>query len=44
MEEIVLDSKKLTDALCEKMSAEQDKFRAWLVAQPPEEILNHTAE
>ena len=39
-----MDSKKLTDALCEKMSAEQDKFRAWLVAQPPEEILNHTAE
>ena len=26
------------------MSAEQDKFRAWLVAQPPEEILNHTVE
>lgn len=39
-----MDSKKLTDALCEKMSAEQDKFRAWLVSQPPEEILNHTVE
>ena len=35
---------KLTTALLEKMSEEQDKFRAWLVAQPPEEILNHTYE
>ena len=26
------------------MGAEQDEYRAWLVAQPPEEILNHTAE
>ena len=39
-----MDVEKLTDALCEKMGAEQDKYRAWLVAQPPEEILNHTAE
>ena len=39
-----MDAEKLTAALYEKMSAEQDKFRAWLVAQPPEEILNHTAE
>ena len=39
-----MDTEKLTAALHEKMSAEQDKYRAWLVAQPPEEILNHTAE
>ena len=39
-----MDAEKLTNVLCEKMSAEQDKYRAWLVAQPPEEILNHTAE
>ena len=39
-----MDAEKLTNALYEKMSAEQDKYRAWLVVQPPEEILNHTAE
>ena len=39
-----MDVEKMTDALCEKMGAEQDKYRAWLVSQPPEEILNHTAE
>ena len=39
-----MDVEKLTDALRVKMGAEQDKYRAWLVAQPPEEILNHTAE
>ena len=39
-----MESKKMKDALFEKMSAEQDKYRAWLVAQPPEEILNHTSE
>ena len=39
-----MDTEKLKDALFEKMSAEQDKYRAWLVAQPPEEILNHTSE
>ena len=39
-----MDVEKLTDALREKMGAEQDKYRAWLVSQPPEEILNHTAE
>ena len=39
-----MDAEKLKDALLEKMSAEQDQYRAWLVAQPPEEILNHTME
>ena len=26
------------------MKAEQDKYRDWLLSQPPEEILNHTYE
>ena len=31
-------------ALYDKMSAEQDKYREWLLAQTPEEILKHTYE
>ena len=30
--------------LYEKMKAEQDKYRDWLVHQEPSEILNHTYE
>ena len=30
--------------LYEKMKAEQNKYRDWLIDQPPEEILNHTYE
>ena len=30
--------------LYEKMKAEQDKYREWLVSQEPSEILNHTYE
>ena len=30
--------------LYDKMKAEQDKYRDWLLNQPPEEILNHTYE
>ena len=30
--------------LYDKMKAEQDKYRDWLLSQPPEEILNHTYE
>ena len=30
--------------LYEKMKAEQDKYRDWLVRQEPSEILNHTYE
>ena len=30
--------------LYEKMKAEQDKYRDWLLAQEPAEILNHTYE
>ena len=39
-----MDTENLTAALFEKMKVEQDKYRAWLVTQPPEEILNHTYE
>ena len=30
--------------LYDKMKAEQDKYRDWLLSQPPEEILYHTYE
>ena len=30
--------------LYDKMKAEQDKYRDWLLSQLPEEILNHTYE
>lgn len=30
--------------LHEKMQQEQNEYRAWLLAQPPEEILNHAYE
>ena len=32
------------EQLYEKMKAEQDKYREWLLSQPPAEILNHTYE
>ena len=34
----------LNTKLYEKMFAEQEKYREWLLTQPPEEILNHTYE
>lgn len=39
-----MNNEGLNTALYEKMSAEQDKFRDWLLTQPPEEILKHTYE
>ncbi len=36
--------KELSSKLYEKVSAEQDKFRAWLMDQPPADILNHAVE
>ena len=39
-----MDAEKMKDALIEKMKAEQDSYRARLVARPPEEILNHAYE
>ena len=35
---------ELNTALYEKMFAEQETYRAWLLSQPPEEILNHSYE
>ena len=35
---------KLNAELYQKMFAEQEQYRAWLLAQPPNEILNHTYE
>ena len=32
------------DCLYEKMKAEQDKYRDWLLHQEPSEILNHTQD
>lgn len=32
------------DQLLEKMQQEQARYRDWLIAQPPEEILNHAYE
>ncbi len=39
-----MDHEKLNTALYEKMFAEQEKYREWLLTQPPEEILNHAYE
>lgn len=39
-----MSTKGINDLLYEKMAAEQQTFRAWLKAQPPDEILNHAAE
>ena len=39
-----MTNEELNTALYKKVSAEQDKFRNWLLTQPPEEILRHTYE
>ena len=39
-----MNTNDLNTALCEKMTAEQDKFRDWLKSQSPEEVLNHAYE
>ena len=39
-----MTSEELNTALYQKMFAEQEQFKAWLLTQPPEEILNHTYE
>ena len=38
------EKEKLNQQLFKKMSAEQDKYRDWLSAQPSEKILNHAYE
>ena len=35
---------ELNAALYQKMFAEQETYREWLLSQPSEEILNHTYE
>ena len=35
---------ELNTALYQKMFAEQETYRDWLLSQPSEEILNHTYE
>lgn len=39
-----MTTEQLNTALYEKMFAEQEAYREWLLTQPPEEILNHTYE
>lgn len=37
-------SERLNTALYKKMYAEQERYEAWLLSLPPEEILNHVYE
>lgn len=37
-------AERLNTALYKKMFAAQEKYRTWLLGQPPEEILRHTYE
>ena len=39
-----MTNEELNTALYDKMFSEQETYRAWLLTQPPEEILNHTYE
>lgn len=39
-----MTNEELNTRLYEKMFAEQEKYRSWLLAQPPGEILNHAYE
>ena len=39
-----MTNEELNTALYQKMFEEQEKYRGWLLTQPPEEILNHTYE
>ena len=39
-----MNNEELNTALYEKMFTEQETYRAWLLSQTPEEILNHTYE
>jgi len=36
-----MENGELLTALYEKMSSEQERYRKWLLEQPPGEILNH---
>ena len=39
-----MTNEELNTRLYEKMFAEQERFRDWLLSQPPAEILNHAYE
>ena len=39
-----MDKEKLNQALYDKMAAEQEEYRSWLLEQKPEEILDHSFE
>lgn len=39
-----MDNEKLNTKVYEKAFSEQEEFRKWLLAQSPEEILNHAYE
>lgn len=39
-----MTNEELNTKLYEKLFAEQENFKGWLVKQPPEEILNHAYE
>lgn len=39
-----MNEKDYSAELYDKMKAEQDKYRDWLLSQEPREILNHTYE
>ena len=39
-----MTNEELNTKLYEKVFTEQEKYREWLLSQPPEEILNHTYE
>lgn len=39
-----MTNEELGTKLYEKLSAEQEKYRRWLLSQPPDEVLDHAAE
>ncbi len=39
-----MDTEQLNQALYDKMAAEQEQYRSWLLEQKPEEIINHAYE
>ncbi len=39
-----MTNEQLNTTLYKKMFAEQEKYRNWLLSQPPEEILSHSYE
>ena len=39
-----MTSEDLRTKLYQRMNAEQEKYRRWLLSQPPDEVLDHAAE